>query len=148
MRKQPQAKASSRVSKTPRTAVGLPSAADQRPAWRLARLDYDGRWGWGKISDPDLKAVVRFIQEMERVTWKEIRAMRTGGGKRRSAKHKFIPMESCIPDAQKRLRALHLEEYDGSWFRFRLMGEQRLWGVLMDACFLPVWWDPEHEVCP
>ena len=85
---------------------------------------------------------------MERLTWREVWAQLTGGGRRRGAKHKFIPMAACTSDAQNRLRALRLDEFDGSWFRFRLMGEHRLWGIVQDGCFLPVWWDPKHEVCP
>lgn len=73
--------------------------------------------------------------------------MRTGTG-RRGPKHKFIPVDSCIPATKNRLRMLRLDEYDGSWFRFRLKGEQRLWGIIVEACFFPVWWDPDHEVCP
>lgn len=134
-----------RVPKLSRLGV----LGDDKPFWRFALVDVDGPWGWGSITPDDLRTVLAFMREMERTTWREIRNHQTGGNRRRGAKHKFIPQEHCITDATKRLTdVLELDEFNDSWFRFRVSGERRLWGVVQGTTFYPVWWDPRHEVCP
>jgi hypothetical protein len=91
--------------------------------------------------------ITAFLIQMEDLTWRQIWDQTTGGG-RRGAKHKFIPIASCTAEAQNRLGALGLEEHSDNWFRFRLGGERRLWGVLLEGHFFIVWWDANHEVCP
>ena len=73
--------------------------------------------------------------------------MQTGGNRRRGALHKFIPSAHLCPAAQRRLLDLRLDEFD-ELFRFRLGNLERLWGVIHLDVFYPVWWDPEHKVCP
>jgi hypothetical protein len=121
---------------------------EQYPSWRLALIDLDGPWAWAKARPAEQGAIVSFLREMERLTWPEIRTQQAGGHRRRGPKHKYIPMEHCASAAQSRLEELELEDYEGSWFRFRLSGTQRLWGIVEDSLFYPVWWDPNHEVCP
>lgn len=109
----------------------------------------DGPWGWAAASERDLRGILAFLQEMERLTWQEIRQHQTGTT-RRGPKHKYIPMGAVCAEAQGRIGELRLDDYDGSWFRFRLGNMERLWGVVEedDGVFYPVWWDPRHEVCP
>jgi len=105
------------------------------------------RWGWRQVSSEDVPGIVAFLSEMERLTWKEIFDQQTGEG-RRGQKHKFIPIDGCIHDAQSGLSDLEMDDESDSWFRFRLGGKKRLWGILKVPHFYPVWWDPEHEICP
>lgn len=147
MAKKPKAGASSRVAKTPAIAAGI-EVADLRPVWRTRWLDRDGPWGWDKISQPELEAVASFLRAMEALTWKQVWAQQAGGERRRGAKHKYIPMADCVDEAQRRLRNLRLAEYDGNWFRFRLQGQWRLWGIEQEGVFNLVWWDAHHQVCP
>lgn len=118
--------------------------------WRLSLLDreFNGAWSWS-ISDKDLIRIVEFLTEMERLTWREIRDQMTGGNRRRGAKHKPIPRGHLVPEAQERLRELQLDDFD-ELFRFRLRNMERLWGVLHGSprVFYPIWWDPEHKICP
>ncbi len=96
-----------------------------------------------------LLKIIALLTEMERLTWREIRAQLTGG-KRRGPKHKFIPLDSLCKEAQERLQALQLDDFE-ELFRFRTGNMERLWGVVSgDAprVFYPIWWDPDHKVCP
>lgn len=89
------------------------------------------------------------LTDMERLTWKEIWSQQTGG-RRRGAKHKFIPIENLCEDAQRRLDELGLLEW-GRLFRFRTGNMERLWGLVSEEeprVFYPIWWDPAHKVCP
>src|SRR5690349_5045117 len=75
-----------------------------RPAWKLSKLDleYGGSWSWDLAGD-DLREIVQFLQQMERLTWTEIRAQTTGG-RTGHRKHHSIEIESLCPEAQRRLR--------------------------------------------
>lgn len=122
-----------------------------RPLWRLSLLDqqHDGSWSW-KITPETLQKIIVFLTDMERLTWREIWAQQAGGNRRRGNKHKYIPVDHLCSEAQKRLDALGIVEWD-SLFRFRTGGMERLWGVISDEeprVFYPIWWDPGHRVCP
>lgn len=133
----------------PRCLQGIDDEpGSNHPMWRLAFLDlhHDGDWSWG-LGEDALRKIVAFLQEMERLTWTEIRAQLTGGNRRRGPKHKFIPAAHLCPAAQQRLLNLQLDEFD-ELFRFRLGNMERLWGVVHQEVFYPVWWDADHKVCP
>jgi hypothetical protein len=125
-------------------------AEDQHPMWRLSLLDHEfsGSWSWA-ITDATLINIVTFLTQMERLTWREVRQLQTGG-RRRGALHKNIPVDHLCSEAQRRLRELELDDFD-EMFRFRTGNMERLWGVLLPdnpRVFYPVWWDPDHKVCP
>ena len=52
----------------------------------------------------------------------------------------------CL-EAQKRLTDLELDDHGALW-EMRLAGEPRVWGLRNGHVFYPVWWDPDHSVCP
>ncbi|WP_345423966.1 hypothetical protein [Pseudonocardia xishanensis] len=124
---------------------------DQKPAWGFALLDRDDNHPWSMWpADRDgLMALLAMLQEMERLTWREVRDQMTGGHRRRGPKHKSIPVDHIIPEAQARLAELDLDDFP-ELFRFRHGNKGRLWGVFVGGhhVFYPVWWDPEHKVCP
>jgi hypothetical protein len=150
----PATETSSRVPRKLRGVVPAdedPAVANRKPAWGLALLDRDdnAEWAaWPSERDGLLK-ILAFLQEMERLSWTEIRAQQTGGKQRRGAKHKSIPVENLIPEAQQRLLQLDLDDHD-ELFRFRLGNMERLWGVFVGGhhVFYPIWWDPDHRICP
>jgi hypothetical protein len=118
------------------------------PRWRVSLLDLghtDG-WSWG-VDAAAMRKIVQFLTEMERLTWTEVRAQMARGKKRAGLKHKFIPAENVCNLAQQRLAEIKLDEFD-QLFRFRLGNFERLWGVIHEHTFYPVWWDPDHKVCP
>lgn len=125
---------------------------EDHPVWRLSLLDheYDGVWSWSGIDGPALRVIIDLLVQMERLSWKEIRAQMTGGGRRRGHKHKHIPVEHLGEAAQRRLVEIELDD-STALFRFRTGNLGRLWGVVSDErppVFYPVWWDPLHKVCP
>ncbi|WP_328746342.1 hypothetical protein OHT57_12550 [Streptomyces sp. NBC_00285] len=153
-KKVPSAAVPTEPSRVPRRlqGVAVPGEMDeQHPVWRIALLDrdHDGSWSW-KITDQTLIKIVDFMATMERLTWREIRQMQTGGDRRRGPKHKSIPRNHLCKEAQERLVELNLDDFD-ELFRFRTGNMERLWGVLIGdnpRIFYPIWWDPEHKVCP
>jgi hypothetical protein len=129
--------------------LGVPAGINH-PSWRFVLVDVEhhGTWGWRYLTETKLREIVVFLKQMERLSWQEVWLQQAGGHGRRGPKHKYIPIEHCDLDAQQRLGELELEEYNESWFRFRLAGTERLWGVLQEGVFYPVWWDHDHKVCP
>jgi hypothetical protein len=126
--------------------TGTPSVA--RPSWKLSLLDLEhaGSWSWG-VTDVTLQGIIEFLTQMERLTWTEIQAQMTNNKKGGHRKHHAIPLDRLCPEAQRRLQDLRLDDLD-DLFRFRLGNKPRLWGVIHEGVFYPVWWDPEHKVYP
>ncbi|MFB7831994.1 hypothetical protein [Streptomyces sp. NPDC056056] len=142
------------ADRTPLRLRGVATAGeldDQHPVWRLTLLDREhaGSWSWS-IDDATLTKIIALLTEMERLTWREIRAQLTGGQLRRGPKHKPIPLSSLCKEAQDRLQHLNLDDLE-ELFRFRTGNMERLWGVIKGdspRVFYPIWWDPLHQVCP
>jgi hypothetical protein len=100
------------------------------------------------VTETEVVMVLKFLSEMEQLTWGEIWQQQAGGERRRGQKHKYIPMDHLCPEAQRSLGELELDDASDDWFRFRVSGARRLWGITEGHVFYPVWWDPRHEVCP
>ncbi len=140
------------AKQAPRRLAGIAhdGEGEHHPLWRLSLLDheFDGDWHW-KIDGATTVRITRFLQEMERLTWRQVWDQQAGG-QNRGAKHKFIPVESLCKDAQNRLTVLQLDDFE-QLFRFRVGWSERLWGILTDESprvFYPIWWDPDHKICP
>lgn len=111
--------------------------------------EHVGGWHW-QVDRGTIGMLVRFLTEMERLTWREIWDQRTHSKNGDSQKHKFIPVESLCDAAQRRLGELQLDEFE-QMFRFRVGNMGRLWGVISEETprvFYVIWWDPDHKVCP
>lgn len=137
------------TKRRPRCLAGIDGEpGNSHPMWRASFLDlgHNGLWSW-QVEPDTLRKIIAFLREMERLTWKEVRAQLTGGNRRRGPKHKFIPADHLCPEAQRRLTEIRFDEFD-ELFRFRLGNMERLWGVVDSDVFYPVWWDPDHRVCP
>jgi hypothetical protein len=147
--REPKAKAGTDLTKTLvprflRSSTEVP-AGDGYPLFSFRKVDrfYDGEWGWPKLTDNDARALHTFFHECGCKTWNEICAETSG----RHRKHHPQPVESLVKEAQQRLDEIDLDDLS-ELFRFRLMGEQRLWGVRIGVQFYVVWWDPHHKVYP
>ena len=104
-------------------------------------------WSW-KATEHEIREIVQFLSEMERLTWNEIRAQMTGSKSGSHRKHHFMPVGSLCDEAQRRLQELRLDDFD-EMFRFRLGNFPRLWGIFdHKGVFYPVWWDADHQVYP
>jgi hypothetical protein len=120
------------------------------PVWRMSFLDLDhaGTWSWNMVTADNLREITAFLAQMERLTWAEIRSQMQSSQNGRHRKHKPVPIEHLCPEAQRRIHALRLDEFD-ELFEFRLGNMHRLWGVTQaDGVFYAVWWDPDHKVYP
>lgn len=124
---------------------------DGKPRFLFQRLDleYDGNWSWEQASADTLRQILRFLGEMERLTWGEI-AKFTYSGNRSGThqKHKLIAVENLCADAQRRIQQRGLLPTVESLFEFRVGSKQRLWGYPRQEGFYVLWWDPKHQVYP
>lgn len=109
-----------------------------RIAWRFSRVDFDGEWGWSSLEPGALGVVHDKLCSFE--TMNESELFGRGG-------HKRIAVESVCSRAQARLVAIEQDDLDHLW-ELRLGGKPRVWGARQGHVFFPIWWDPEHTVCP
>jgi hypothetical protein len=121
--------------------VPTPPEVDGDPClvFGLQLADNGGKWAWSKMTAAELKLVTDKCKEWERTPANQLF---TGSG------HKPILFENLCAEAQRRLRDIELEEYDGQWWELRLTGQRRIWGVRQRHVFYVVWWDPGHTACP
>ena len=59
--------------------------------WRFSRMDFDGRWGWGRLEASEIEAIHAKCANWEKMRSNEVFGQ--GGNKR-------IPLEGLDPDAQ------------------------------------------------
>jgi hypothetical protein len=85
------------------------------------------------------------LKEFERKNWFEIE--RETFGKRSKSKHHYVKVADLIPEAQKRLVQLNLDDYD-ELYSLRLSGKIRVWGIREFGYLKVLWFDLEHEICP
>lgn len=124
------------------------------PAQELMKLDRtiedrEGHWTWGEARDwtDDFwnKALGPFIIGYTSKTWGEIWAEKWGSkGKR---KHVSYPTSSICKEAQDRLIELKLDDFE-QIFRFRMTGEERVYGFVPHPTFQLLWFDKKHKVFP
>lgn len=136
--KTPKVKAPPKVQKKPKVGdVDVAAARDRRLSWRLSGVDFHGPWGWNKLTDAELPQLHRQLLDYERET---LAALRTG------KRIQPIPAEDLCSEAQTRL--IDQKRDDAELWELRLGYKKwRAWGVLTDAVFYFLWWDPEHTVC-
>jgi hypothetical protein len=103
-------------------------------------MDHDGPWSWKTLPPEKLREILEKLAGWEKKTWGQVH------GDAHDSQHS-VDLARLIKPARDRLRELDLDDLD-SLFRFRLSGEERLWGVPLDNVFYVLWWDPNHEVCP
>lgn len=93
--------------------------------------------------------LVDFICEMARLTWAEIEAQRVGtkdGYHRRNHSQEITRLSTAAQDDLMKRKLP--DKFDDTMFRFRVSGEQRLWGFRKANVFHIIWWDPNHKVYP
>ena len=123
----------------PRAAYSPESFNQMCPVWRLSQIDIDGRWGHSTLDRVTLlQEILPKLKNYESMTWASI----TADKKRNHS----VSVGNLIPDARKRLVELGIDE--DRLFRFRLTGQQRVWGIRDRDTFAILWWDPQHEICP
>lgn len=111
---------------------------DATITWRFSMLDLDGPWGWSSFQADHAVSLREKSAEWERLKHGEL--FGRGGNKR-------IPAQNLCREAQRRLVELKLDDYGHLW-ELHIKGKPRLWGLRTGHIFYPIWWDPEHTVCP
>jgi hypothetical protein len=110
------------------------------PAWRLDLFDAEGPWGRGGIE-------LQHIWDDIFPKLKNYESMRWGEILKDQRRNHSVRKTALIKEAQERLIKLRLDDID-ELFRFRLTGEQRVWGIRDGFVFSILWWDPFHAICP
>jgi hypothetical protein len=136
-----------------RRPKALPHAAENEMqrhpsfSFHYAETGGEGLCAFSPAPD-DAAELLKFVCDMSRSTWGEIRSMQTGG-RDRHRKHHEQPPTSIVDEAQARLLARELDAVmPDDLFRFRLSGEKRLWGFILDGMFYALWWDAGHGIYP
>jgi len=126
------------------------SSQGERPHFCFRYADRATQEAWSfKPSEEHAPVLVEFICDMAQLTWGEIEAQRQGTAGNRHRRHHSQDIDSLTTTAQTDITKRKLSErFDDSMFRFRLSGEQRLWGFRRGRVFHVVWWDPDHQVYP
>jgi hypothetical protein len=102
-----------------------------------------------KPTEGDAPPLVDFICEMAKLTWAEIEAQRVGTKDGYLKRNHSQEIKRLTADARADLIKRQLPEwFDDTMFRFRVSGEQRLWGFRKGHVFHIIWWDPHHKVYP
>lgn len=133
--KRPVAKAKPQARKRP--VAGTHIGDRKTVVWALGYVDMKGEWGWSSCDGSSVETILRFLKKLEGCVHSEVFGPR----------HKFIKIESLCPRAQKRLQEIELDDLDGLW-ELHMSGKVRIWGHRVEHVFYPVWWDPDHTVCP
>jgi len=95
-------------------------------------------FGWHSVGVTKFHDIRDKLANFETMTWSKIL--------RGSQNHAILRVDLC-QDAQKRLRALKLDDID-SLISLRLSGTERIFGILERGVLRVLWWDPEHRICP
>lgn len=141
-----------------RRGKNVPAAAAEpteiyplRFSWTAKQLDHEfsGDWDWD-LSASELLSVLRHLEDMQLLTWREIETHQYNGkGGRRSQMHHSMPVEKICTDARERLRSHYADRITPEEiFRFRLGTSVRLWGARSGPLFEVLWFDRDHRVYP
>lgn len=136
-RKQPATTVKPSGEKRPVPGPPVPEVENATIVFRLSLMDHGGRWSFSNLPEAEIRQIAAFAKNIESLKPGELLNV---------AGTKPIPWDSMIPDAQKRAQEIELDQFDGL-FELRLGNRPRLFGLLDQHCFYPVWWDPDHEIC-
>ncbi len=130
------------TGKSPRIAAqnSPDSILNRNPAWRFARMDVEGPWGWGNIQSARkfIEILSQKLKNFETMTWKEID---------KNGQSHIMPSANISSGAQNRLEEIRLNDID-FLYSIRLSAKERIWGIRECDSFYLLWWDPEHTVYP
>ena len=127
-----------RVSAAKRPREG-PGTGGENPSWRVSLLDLAGPFGQ-RIEQADATEILKFLSEIEKLTWNEILRNRRSGG------HHHVEVRLISPAARKHLMQRNIEA--DTLISLRVTAKKRLWGVREGSVLHLLWWDPQHEVYP
>jgi hypothetical protein len=109
-----------------------------------AQFHYEGEWAWD-LTRKDIADLLKLLEHLSGLTWREVKAMTTGG-RHGHKKHHGQPVSSICTAAQQRLE--YLQVGVDRVFRLRHGNMIRVWGYLAGPVFRILWYDRQHKVCP
>ena len=116
------------------------------PAWSFAKIDAE-HFEWGVDCNSEcLVRLIRTLRDLEKLgTWGEV--FRLTNGRRERTRNHMISVSDIIPDAQRRLSDLNMDDID-ELSSLALGSHLRLWGIMQDAILRIVWIDKNHAIYP
>lgn len=126
------------LKKKPRLGGDPADAERLRPTWRVGAVDWDGPFGWGRLTEPTLlRELWQRLRDFESMSWTDIE---------HAGSHNVATDKLCAA-ARQRLEELQQDDVD-DLFSLRITGRRRVWGFREANVLRLLWWDPEHQVCP
>ena len=124
-----------------RISVDPADANKSNPVWSITIFDVDGPWGRERIEQSETlwSDIFPKLKNYESMTWGDILKDKT--------RNHSVTVDQLIKAARQRLDELKQNDVD-ELFRFRLSGQQRVWGIRDGRVFKILWWDPHHEIAP
>lgn len=128
-------------TKSPRRSISPSVFNEMSPAWGFCKIDMCGKWGWGKITQEELKdKLLPRLKHYETMQWQDFTSDRPGSSHN-------IPLENIVREARNRLKEINQDDVD-ELFSLVITGERRVWGIKSGRVLNLLWWDPKHEICP
>lgn len=131
-----------------KTIISNPVSSDQdRPVWSFANIDKSGKFAFDTTrKEFNHQDFVEKMIDYSGLTWQEIKQQTHD--KKGKSKHHTLSYGSLSKEAQGRLIAKNLSEYEDSLFSFALNNLTRIIGIRKREKFDVIWYDPYHEFCP
>jgi hypothetical protein len=138
-------KAAKAVPDAARAAIAIDEELFQ---WTGSSIDHEylGDWDWS-LEPKESRDVLELLSQTSRLTWREVKELRTYSNNNSGPLHHSQPVSSIAPEAQKRLDALGRGDQE-SVFRLRHGNLFRVWGVLDGSVMHVLWFDRGHKICP
>lgn len=126
------------VKKIPKASFQPEEYLETTPSWLFKSLDNDSEWNICSLKKVDLThTIYPRLCGFETMKWKDIIG----------PNHHEISVNDIIPEAQKRLGALKLDDID-SLISLRVSATVRIWGIRKGSIVSLLWYDPNHLICP
>ena len=139
--KHPKTRAVPVLAKEPK-ATEARSFHNDRPSWRIGRMDLFDPFGWHTVDADRLQYIREKLGQFESRTWAEILI-------HAKKQNHSISVDDLCKEARDRLDSLFQGNIDvDELVSLRLSGKERVWGILSEGVLSLLWWDPEHAVCP
>ena len=132
--------------KQPKMGRYLRSYRQDKPIWKISKIDADSRWGLPTLfSKRQCETIFKHLQGRETMTWEEIETQQ--GGRTRGTNNHYVEISKLCTEAQNRLQQLNINDID-NLFSLRVNARIRIWGIREINILQILWFDLEHEICP
>ncbi len=123
-----------------------PHRAGENVVWCFSRIARNGTYAFDTTrADFEHKDFVEKLIAYSGLTWHEVMVQTHDHGK---SKNHYIPLQDFSSEAQSQFKRLYSEEDADAIFSFAFTNKLRIVGLRLSNVFYPIWYDPQHEVCP